>query len=69
MSAPNTRIYRVIENMDGTRAEAVYHLVRAQSAAQAIRHIVSPRFGADVATPDQLVDLVGAGVKVREATA
>lgn len=65
----NTRIYRVIENSDGTRADAIYHLVRAASAAQAVRHVVSPRFTADVATPDQLVELVGAGVKVREATA
>lgn len=65
----NTRIYRVVENIDDAAADAVYHLVRAQSASQAIRHIVSPRFTADVATPDNLVDLVGAGVKVREATA
>lgn len=65
----NTRIYRVIENSDGTASDAIYHLVRAQSAAQAIRHIVSPRFSADVASPDNLVDLVGAGVKVREAMA
>lgn len=64
-----TRIYRVIENSDGAAKDAIYHLVRAQSAAQAIRHIVSPRFTADVATPDQLVELVGGGAKVREATA
>lgn len=64
-----TRIYRVIENSDGAAKDAIYHLVRAGSAAQAIRHIVSPRFAADVATPDELVELVGSGTKVREATA
>jgi hypothetical protein len=63
-----TRIYRVIENADGSQKEAVYHLVRAQSAAQAIRHIVTPRFVAEVATADQLVELVGGGAKVQEAT-
>jgi len=67
MPADNTRIYRVIQNSDGTPADAIYHLVRAQSAAQAIRHVSSPIFTAEVASQNDLVDLLGKGIKVREA--
>jgi hypothetical protein len=68
MSNDNTRIYRVTES-SLTEDAAVLHLVRAQSAAQAIRHVVSPRFSAEVASQDDLVTLLSKGAKVREATA
>lgn len=63
------RIYKVTENIDLAQADAIYHLVRAPSAAQAIRHIVAPRFTAELATQEELVALVSDGVKVRESTA
>lgn len=68
MSTAN-RIYTVTEANEPGQRGSVRHLVRASSQAQAIRHVVSEKFTADVATPDELVELCSAGVKVREATA
>jgi hypothetical protein len=53
-----TRIYAVTDAETGTK-----HLVRAASAAQAVTH-VSRRFSAQVATQDELVDIVANGGKV-----
>jgi hypothetical protein len=49
----NTRIYYVLDAETGDK-----FLVRAASVAQSIAH-VSKRFTAQVATQDQLVQLVG----------
>ena len=67
----NTRIYVVTEanGTGGAGHQEKHHLVRAASQAQAIRHIVTPRFTCEVAEQEQLVDLVGAGVKVQDASA
>ena len=42
-------------------------LVRAVSATAAIRHVAAPMFEARVASQQDLVNLVGQGVKVEEA--
>ena len=42
-------------------------LVRAVSAAAAIRHVSYPMFEARVASQQDLVNLIGQGVKVEEA--
>lgn len=60
----NQRIYRVIN----TETAAEY-LVRAQSQAQAIRHVVKETYRAAVAAQETLVDLLSAGVKVQDAGA
>lgn len=57
-----TRIYRVDERADGKTVGSF--LVRAPNAAQAVRHIAQ-RFGAEVATQDDLVELTAKGVKVQ----
>lgn len=44
-------------------------LVRAISAPAAIQHVIAGKFDAAVATQDQLVAAVSAGVKVEDATA
>ena len=43
-------------------------LVSASSQAQAIGHVVRAQFKATVATQSQLVELLGAGVKVEHAS-
>lgn len=58
-----TRIYAVKEDGKPTR------LVRAPSQASAVRHVTKPRFGAEVATPDELVEMTLKGVKIEEAKA
>ena len=56
--ATTTRIYSV----DGK------HLVRAQSQAQALRHIVKNRHKVEVASQDDIVKMIGDGVKVEETS-
>ena len=58
------RIYRVINTE--TAAE---HLVRAQSQAQAIRHVVKETYRAAVAGQETIVELLTSGVKVQDAGA
>lgn len=66
----NNRIYVVTQATgEGDGSTDQQHLVRAGSQAQAIRHVVGNQFSAEVATQDDLVTLIGKGVKVREATA
>ena len=57
-----TRIY-TISNGDTDR------LVRATSRAQAISHVARSVFNSRVATQDDLVDAMQAGVKVEDAGA
>ncbi len=57
----DTRIYIVTDS----EAKAS-QLVRAPNAAQAIRH-AAKRFSAEVASQQELVDLVMKGVKVEES--
>lgn len=57
-----TRIY-TISNGDTDR------LVRAASRAQAISHVARSVFNSRVATQDDLVDAMQAGVKVEDAGA
>ena len=59
MSKTNTRVYRILDG-EGDR------LVRAASAAQAIRHAAS-HMTARVATQDDMAELVGQGAKIEEA--
>ena len=58
------RIYRVINTE--TAAE---RLVRAQSQAQAIRHVVKETYRAAVAGQETIVELLTSGVKVQDAGA
>jgi hypothetical protein len=60
---PDTRIYLVTDK----KADAK-RLVRAPNNAQAIRHCAKD-FSATVASQDELIAAVGAGVKVEEAKA
>lgn len=53
-----TRIYVVSDTLDSGK-----YLVRAASAAQAIRHCAN-HYRADVASQDELVRLVAGGVEV-----
>lgn len=66
--ANNTRIYVVSEHADPADAVGVVkRMVRASTPAQAIRHVVAPRFTAEVATTDDAVTLASNGVKVEDA--
>lgn len=58
-----TRIYAVKQDGKPTR------LVRAASQAAAVRHVVKPQFTAEVAQPDELVELTLKGIKVEESSA
>lgn len=60
-----TRIYRV-RDLKAETLEADY-LVRASSAAQAVRHAARDRFTAAVATTDDCITLTKAGVEVEES--
>lgn len=61
-SAPSTgRVYVVFEN------GAAVALVRANSQATAIRHVVKDRFEATPADQDHLITHLGAGMKVQTA--
>lgn len=51
------------------RTHEAEHLVRATSQAQALRHITDTMMGVSVASQDDLLRLVGKGVKVQDATA
>lgn len=42
-------------------------LVKASTPAQAIGFVVRERYSAEVASQEQLVTLIGAGIKVQEA--
>lgn len=61
MSKTPTRIYVVTDTLDNDK-----YLVRAASAAQAIRHCAN-HYRADVASQDDLVKLVADGVDVETA--
>lgn len=63
-SKQKTRVY-VVTQQDG----APVALVRAVSKAAAVNHAVKRDFRADVATQDELIDLVGAGWRVDVAGA
>ena len=66
--ATKTRIYLVTENTnsDGTN---IFRLVRAKSQAQALNHVVMPRFSVEAATPDQIASLMTDGLRVEDTTA
>lgn len=55
-----TRIYYVHPKLPGDGAR----LVRATNAAQALRHVVRDTLTVELATQEDLVRLLGAGVKV-----
>lgn len=55
------RIYRV------TITGAPDRLVRSPNVAQAVRHVARSLISADLASQDDLVRLVAAGVKVEDA--
>lgn len=59
-----SRIYKVVDLTDDSKP----HLVRANTAAQAVRYVVRSQFRAYVATQDDLVDGLTAGTKVEDAT-
>lgn len=63
--ASSKRIYVVTEN--GGEKPVQRRMVKATTAAQAIRHVVEPRFTAEVADPEQCAELGAAGVKVEDA--
>lgn len=57
-----TRIYHVEDD------DAHHYLVRATSQAQALRHVAGKTFTVEVATQDQIVNLVQAGQPVEDAS-
>jgi hypothetical protein len=58
------RIYRVcIADIDAD-AKPEQRLIRAANSAQAWRHVADKRITVDLASQDQIVELIGAGVKV-----
>jgi len=57
-----TRIYLVQDTETKSNA-----LVRAANQAQAIRHVARNRLSVTVASQDDLVELLAAGVKVEDA--
>lgn len=61
----SSRIYVVV---DKQRLLEEPRLVRAGHPSAAIKHVAGDRLSAEVATQDTLVDLIGRGAKVEEAT-
>lgn len=60
-----TRIYVVTD----TGAQPLRsRLVRASTRAKALRHVAENRFAVDVASQQTLVDLLGEGVAVEDAS-
>lgn len=57
--AGESRIYKV-ETPNGAR------LVRAQNRVQAVNHVARATIKGEVASQDDLIELVGAGVKVED---
>lgn len=65
-----TRIYRVanfIADVDADTGATFTRLVRAPNAAQALRHVATDTLHCQVASQDDLVELIEAGVKVETA--
>ncbi len=60
------RIYNVFEKNMAGGAVSGGVLVRANTQAQAIGHVVRNRYGAEVADQETLVRLLADGVKVEE---
>ena len=60
-----TRIYAVY---DSQSPEKHVRLIKATHQARAIHHVTGARFRAEVPSQDQLVELIGAGVKVEVAS-
>ena len=66
------RIYRVanfIADVDADTGKTFTRLVRAPNAAQALRHVAAGTLNVGVASQDDLVELVEAGVKVETSGA
>lgn len=59
-----TRIYHVVDTAEG----GSQHLVRAANPAAAIRHVVRDRYRASVAGQETIIELLGSGQKVLDAT-
>ena len=59
-----TKIYAVY---DTNAPDQHVRLIKAKHQARAIHHVIGPRFKAEVPSQDQLVELIGAGVKVESA--
>lgn len=57
-----TRVYLVHDGI------AAIGLVRARSQAEAVRHCTAGRFVAQVADQDQLIEAIGKGMSVENAT-
>ena len=69
--AATRRIYRVanfIAPLEATTGQTFTRLVRAPNAAQALRHVAADTLHVAVASQDDLVELVEAGVKVESAS-
>ena len=72
MKKTNTRIYLIKDKRASTGLGAgligePVALVRASSKAAAINHAVRRDFSAEVASPDELVELVTCGWRVEDA--
>lgn len=62
--AATKRIYKIEITNEGQAVTT--HLIKATSASVAIRKLLEGRATANVATQDDIVNLMGAGVKVEE---
>jgi hypothetical protein len=60
------RRYYVIKPTDA-RLSMSRRLVRAATQAEALRHVTAPLCEVEVASPDDIVDLLQAGVKPEDA--
>lgn len=64
------RIYRVanfIADVDADSGKTFTRLVRASNAAQAVRHVAADTLHVAVASQDDLVELLEAGVRVEQS--
>lgn len=69
--AVSTRIYIVAnaQARDAAGNEIPARLVRAPNASQALRHVAADTLAVAVASQDDLIRLIAAGVKVEEKSA
>lgn len=63
-----SRVYVVVDRATEGEADEAHYLVRATNPAQAARHVTRSRFSVEVASQDDLIRLMGASVKVEDAT-
>lgn len=64
--AAETRVYKVVITVP-PGGEKVTKLIRAQNKVQPLNHVAKGMIAVEIATQDDLIELVSKGVKVEEA--